>query len=105
MARDYAATPLLMWQASRAYARYFIVLHIMLTFYLNPCLHNVVWMALYIDLYIHLLLYLCFELLSRSCSFFDHNICAYGYSEVFVVVKGCSVSVESTAMGRDKVSI
>ena len=44
-------------------------------------------------------------LLSRSSSVFDHNLCACGYSEVFVVVKGCSVSVGSTAVGRGMVSI
>ena len=44
-------------------------------------------------------------MLSRSCSVFDHNLCAYGYSEVFVVVKGCSLSVGSTATGRDMLSI
>ena len=52
-----------------------------------------------------LLLYLCFVLLSRSCSVFDHNLCAWGYSEVFVVVKGCSVSVWSTGVGRGMVPI
>ena len=44
-------------------------------------------------------------LLSRSCSVFDHNLCACGYSEVVVVVKGCSVSVGSTGVGRGMVSI
>ena len=48
---------------------------------------------------------LCFVLLSRSCSVFDHNLCAWGYSEVFVVGRGCSVSVGSTGVGRGMVSI
>ena len=44
-------------------------------------------------------------LLSCSCSVFDHNLCAWGYSEVSVVVKGCSVCVGSTGAGRGMVSI
>ena len=36
---------------------------------------------------------------------FDLKLCACVYSEVFVVVKGCSVSVGSTGVGRGMVSI
>ena len=52
-------TPLLMWQASGAYARYLIVLHIMLTFYLYPCVHNIVWMAIYILTRTFICYYIC----------------------------------------------
>ena len=50
--------------------------------------------------------YICALVLpSHSFSFLDHSSCAYGYSEVSVVVIVCSVSVGSTAVRRDMVSI
>ena len=87
-------------------------LHIKLTLYLYPGgrhvyitllgRQSIYWPVLSPTI---MLLYLCFVLLSRSCSVFDHNLCACGYSEVFVVVKRCSVSVGSTGVGKGMVSI
>ena len=50
--------------------------------------------------------YICALVLpSHSFSIQDHSLCAYGYSEVFVVVTVCSVSMGSIAVARDMVSI
>ena len=50
--------------------------------------------------------YICALVLpSHSFSILDHSLCAYGYSEVLVVVAVCSVSMGSIAVARDMVSI
>ena len=107
-----------MWQSNGAHARYLLelvmhydylnLLYIMMTLYLYPCVHNFVWVAIYIVARTFACWYICALVLpSHSLSILDHSLCAYGYSEVLVVVTGTmySVSVGSTAVGRDMVSI
>ena len=52
-------TPLLMWQSNGAYDIYLIVLHIMLTYYLYPYVHNVVWNAIYVLTHTFTCYYIC----------------------------------------------
>ena len=68
---------------------YLNLLYIMMTLYQYPCVHTFVWAAIYIVTCTSA----CWSLvlLSHSFSILDHNLCAYGYSEVFVVVMGCNV--------------
>ena len=85
---------------------YLNLLYTMMTLYLYLCVHNFVWVAIYIVARTFTCWYICALVLpSHSFSILDHSLCAYGYSEVFVVVTVCSVSVGSTAMGWDIVSI
>ena len=84
---------------------YLNLFYIMMTLYLYPCVHNFVRVAIYIVTRTFACCYICALVLpSHSFSILDHNLCAYGYSDVYVVVKVCSVC-GSTAMGRDMVSI
>ena len=63
-------------------------------------------MAIYIVTRTFTCWYICALVLpSHSFSILDHSLCAYGYSEVFVVVTVCSVSMGSIAVARDMVSM
>ena len=71
---------------------YLNLLYIMMTLYLYPCVHNFVWVAISIVTRTFAYWYICALVLpSHSFSILDHILCAYGYTEVFVVVTGCNV--------------